>query len=188
MYIKNFFTKNKIVLTVVLFYFILIFPIFFGANIRFNLEEKRIFAIIKLFGVKVFSFYIDILSEGLIIHLTKKYAVIVPFAKIFDVRKKVEPLKDYHIIRFSSVIEIASEENPLFAYSIAHVLRFFNEFVLWFFTCYKPYLKINNITNADYGKNELKINIKFTIVFNLLMVIFSIIKIGVGKLNYAIKK
>lgn len=175
-------------LTVVLFYFILIFPIFFGANIRFNLEEKRIFAVIKLFGVKVFTFYIDILSEGLIIHLTKKYAVIVPFAKIFDVRKKVEPLKDYHIIRFSSVIEIASEENPLFAYYIAHVLRFFNEFILWFFTCYKPYLKINNITNADYGKNELKINIKFTIVFNLLMVIFSIIKIGVGKLNYAIKK
>lgn len=175
-------------LTIILIYSILIFPIFFGANISFSLENKKTIVNIKLFGVKVFSFYICVISDGIIIHLTKNYAVIIPFNKLLSVRKKVEPLKDYHVIRFNSTLDIASEDNPLIVFSIVHVLSIFYECLTWFLACHKPYVEINNITNVNYNKNELRINVQFTVVFNILMIILSLIKIIVGKVNYAIKK
>ncbi len=175
-------------LAVLIIYTFLIFPIFLSVNCNYLEENKTLYFKFKLFKIRIFYGAIRVISQGVAIQIYRKRTIIVPFNKLVSVREKVEPLKDYHFIKFTSDIEIGNQENPLSAILIACSVNTFYNYLHWYLSCIKPYVKINNNVKVHTDKNVLKLKFNLTVIFNLLMIVLSLIKILVGKLNYAIKK
>ena len=80
----------------------IIFPIFVRLDVIYNDNTKKVFAKIYLFGILILNLYAQPIKEGIIFHLTKRKAVILQYNKIFSVRKKFKPIKDFHIINFDT--------------------------------------------------------------------------------------
>ena len=189
MYIKSNNANIINVLTVVLILFIIIiFPIFLGVDVCYLNSQKKIFYNIRLFDINIFSGYIEAKKDGIFIHLTKKKAFFIPYKSLFSMRKSIEPIRDYHLIKFNSIIEIQGKSS----YNLT-MINFIHNYVArqlsWFFYHKKPYFDFYNkiITNENENFN-LDIFIDSVVLFNLLMIFMSFIKIIVGKVIYAIRK
>ena len=169
-------------------FLLLIFPIFLSINLYFNKDELKLFYLIKIFNIKLIRGYAEVIKEGIIIHLTKNRAILLPFNKVFTLKDKVKPLKDYHVIKSSLVIEIGNIENNFLPLSSAYVLNFINNLISFHLYQRKPYVKTNTICNVFIDKDIFTIKLDSTIVFNLMMIIISLIKICTEKMYYAIAK
>ena len=175
-------------LAVILIYTILIFTIFISVSAKYDKNVKVLFMTFRLFNVRIITISAKIFPKGLAINITNKKTILIPFTKLFDARKKFEPLKDYHFIKFNFELEIGSEENAPQTLFFAHNVNTFFNYFHWFLTFYKPHVKIDNNVKIHLDKNEFKIRAKLVIVFNLLMILLSLIKIIMEKINYALKK
>ena len=101
-------------LTVIVVVFtLIIFPIFLNIDLYFIKSENKLFFKIKIFLIKIIGGYAEIINEGIIFHLTKTKAIILPFNKIFDMKKSVEPLKDYHFIKIKTRLVMGSDYSSL---------------------------------------------------------------------------
>lgn len=190
MYILTLFADIKIVLTVVLIIIsIIIFPIFLSGNFNISQQKLKLFYKLKLFRIfTILKGYAEFINEGIIIHLTKRKAVIIPFENLFEVKKKVEPLKDYHLISCSFNAEIGNKENIFEPLSTAFTLNYIYNYIKWFLYHKKPYFKSNVKIEVFDSKDVFELYLNGTVVFNLLMVLISIIKILMGKLLNAFTK
>ncbi len=167
---------------------IVIFPIFISGEFYLNKNQIKLFYKIKLFGiVKIIDGYAELIDDGIILHLTKMKAVLLPYSNIFEIKKKVEPLKDYHLINANLTLNIGIED-LLFATSTAFTVNYVYNYLHWFLSHYKPYFNFNNKVQVFVEQPVFEVFFNGTVVFNLLMVIFSFIKIMVGKIFYAIAK
>ena len=175
-------------LAVLVIYVSLIFPIFLGVKINLSKERKRLEFCFKIFRIKIICGYAEIIKEGIIIHLTKKFAFIVPFHKIFDMRKKVEPLKDYHFIKMNYLLDIGSQNNATNPVVMAVLVNYFSNHLKWFLNNRKPYVSTENVINVYIDQDRFELPLDATVIFNLLMILLSAIKILVGKISYAIAK
>ncbi len=170
-------------------YIILIFPIFISMEIYLSKTDKKAYFGIYAFGfIRLFGGYAQVLKDGFVIHLTDNKAIFIPFKKTIGLQKSFKPLKDYHIIRFYTLTEIGSSGDltaPLFA---GFIFSYLNAFTDWFFRSGKPYLKIKNDLDIYSGEEKFNVYVHSVIVFNLLMIIISIIKIVAEKIIYAFGK
>jgi len=164
---------------------IIVFPIFVRLDVIYNDNAKKVFAKIYFFGILILNLYAHPIKEGIIFHLTKRKAVILQYNKIFSVRKKFKPIKDFHIINFDTLIEIGSDD-PINTLRNAFLINFLYTNVKWFFYNKKPYLDINTIIKTRDNK-IFNIYNNTTIIFNLLIILISLIKIIVEKIFYALK-
>ncbi len=186
MYIKivNANIKYIVLYAVVIIFSLLIFPIFITVKANLSKEKNKLFFAFNLFGLRVFRGYAELISEGIIIHLTKTKAVIIPFDKIFEVRKSVEPLKDYHFIKLTTKVDLGNETSVIEPLFFSLLIDYFYNIIGWFVKNKKPYVKLSNNFNVYEGEDKLEIYLSITIVLNILMVLLSLIKILVGKLVY----
>ena len=189
LYIKNLTANIKIVLTIVILtYILLIFPIFIRIDVAFTKDAKKILYKIRLFNLFVLFYgYVEKVNEGIAIHLSKRKAIIITNDKIFDVKNKIKPLKDYHVIRLFMQIDLGNKESILTSLSTAWSINFVTKYVEWFLENSKPYVKFNSAINVYEEKDLFCVKINATFVFNLLMVTISLIKILLEKTFYAIK-
>lgn len=189
MYINNLNANIKVVLTAfIIVYIILIFPIFLTIKIRVNKGNNRLFYTIVIFGfIKLLNGYLELIKEGIAIHLTRYKAIIIPLKNIFEMRNKIKPLKDYHIIKFNIELALGLNNSLILPVSISFLLNYILQYVEWFLYNKKPYVKIDTNISLYENDNIADLHVKATVVFNLMMVIISLIKIGVEKVFYAIK-
>lgn len=139
------------------------------------------FFTISFFGINILSGYGNMLLDGFALHLTKNYAIFVPFKKIFGIRNSIKPLKDYHFIKLNYEFDLGSEDNQLYPISIAYSLNYVNNIVKQYLINIKPYVEFNGKFNVISDKNVLNISVKLVVLLNILMIILSAIKILVGK-------
>ena len=166
----------------------LIFPIFLKINIRFDKEQKLIYNI-KLFNfIKVIGGNVGLLKEGIIIHLTKRKATIIEYKDIISLRKKFEPVKDFHFINFYSNIKIGASNNFLTLTKLGYFYLIFVNIFEGIIKIYKPYLDLYNYISIYEDKDLLEVICKLNLVFNLLVIMISVIKIFMEKRIYAIKR
>lgn len=188
LYINNLFANIKIVLVVINSLIIsLIFPIFLKINIIFNDKQKLMYNI-KLFSlVKVIGGEIGLLKEGIVIHLTKRKAIIIEYKDIVSIRKKFEPVKDFHFISFNSNIKIG-DNNFLLLIKLAYSYMFFINIIERIIKINKPYLDLDNSITIYENKDVFEMFCKINLVFNILVILISLIKIFMEKKIYAIKR
>lgn len=176
-----------VLLAIIIIFIVLIFPIFLNVNFHYSMSDKKMYFQIKVFAfIKVIDGYAQLIDEGVVVHLTKNKAIILPFTKIFDVRKKVEPLKDYHFIKLKTVTEIGVSDSAILPTVLSFSLSFIDKIVCWFLYNFKPQLDVDNRFFVFEGENRLEVFFKLCIVLNVLMIIISAIKILTEKVLYAI--
>lgn len=161
---------------------------FLNVKLFFNKELKQLFFVINLFNLKIFGGYAQIVSDGIVIHLTKYYAIIIPFKSLLGINKKVKPLKDYHVIKFNCVIDTGNNNETLKSLSYIYTTQFLFEKFKWYIKNKKPYVRLKQEINLYEGKNLLNVSLNTTVIFNFLMIILSVLKISVGKVIYAIRR
>ncbi len=188
MHIKFIIANIKIVLGIIFISaIILIFPIFLNIEIFFNSEFKKLFFAIKLFGIKCIGGYVEKVFDGFTIHITKNFAVIIPFKNLLSMRTKVKPLRDYHFIKFNTSVDLGTNKNLLLGFSFGFILNYIYNISHWLAFNIKPYLNCKNNINIFEDKQLFNFSIDSTILLNLLMIILSIIKIIMEKIFYAFR-
>lgn len=168
---------------------IIIFPIFLNIDIIFSKEAKRVIFLLRIFGfIKIISGYIERIEEGFAIHVSPKKAFIIAYDKIFGMRNKVKPLRDFHFIKVRSITELGSDKSIVAPLCAGFVFNYINWFLCRYFYVNKPHLDVKNDVNIYEEKNVFNIYFSGTVVFNLFMIILSAIKILTEKIIYAIGK
>lgn len=166
---------------------IIIFPLYINVYFIFILDDKKAYFSINIFGfIKLLSGYIEVENKNLVVHLNKNKAVIYQITSYELMKKKFKPLRDYHILKFNSNIDIGIAESTMSAVTICFILNYIEQFINWLIFNRKPYVINNNKFNIYEGKDVFNAYISCTIVLNLLMIIISIIKIIMEKMFYAI--
>jgi len=175
-----------VIITIIVVFAILIFPIFISLDGAFILSDKKIHYKIKIFKIfNLFYGYVEKDAGGIIIHISKRKAIYIPYSSMFDMSKKFKPLRDYHLIKFNSLLEVGGEK-VFYSLCFSFVYNYIDNIISWFFYHKKPYFKFDN--RVLLYENEQKFNyfLQATVVFNILMVVISFIKILVEKIIYAI--
>lgn len=172
-----------LILTISIYVFF-IFPIFLNFKIFFSKELKKLFFTVNIFGFSVLSGYAEQIKEGFAVHLTKNYAFIIPYKNLLGLKASAKPLKDYHIIKFDSEIDMSSEDNLIDCFTSAFIINFIFNHLNFYLINKKPYFKFSNEINVYENKNILNISINLLVLFNFLMIFLSLIKIAVEKIIY----
>ncbi len=188
---KNFLIADiiRVILIISAIFFALIFPIFVSVFAIFRKGGKSLAFEAYIYGmIRVFKG--SILQRGgfFIVKHTFKKAEYIPVYDIFTFKKSVKPLNDYHIISLRSLTETGISGDAFLPIIGADSFAFINGIAGEILTANKPYLKIRNDLNLYENENRFNVFVKTVVVFNLLMVILSVIKILTGKLFYAIGK
>ena len=168
---------------------ILIFPIFINFDVLLKKDLKRVFYGVHAYGIIPLSGgYMETGDKTLIIHLSNHRAIIIPFNKILGIKNKIKPLKDYHFIKLEYVLDIGCKNGSMLPFSAGCAINYVTDMLKRYFYFNKPYLKLNGKVNIYMGKNIFDVYFSGIVVFNILMIVLSIIKILTEKLFYAFGK
>ncbi len=171
---------------IIIIYSLLIFPIFVNGKLSINNEQKRINYSVNLGVFKLLYGYFELDKEGIIIHLTRRKAVLIRFSDLLSIRKKFKPLKDYHLLKYNSTLDLGisgSEISIEFLILYSFITQIIGEII----NVNKPYFEVYNTLNIYEDSKISNYRLKINLVFNLLMVIIRVFRIIVEKIIYAIK-
>lgn len=172
----------------IIIFSVLIFPLFLNIDLYFSHSAKKLFFGVDLFGfIKLLSGYAQLLNDGIALHLSDKKAIIIFYKNITGMGKSVKPLRDYHIIKTDFNIETGSENNFFAATAAAYTIKFFGDIFGFHIYNVKPYVRFNYNIKV-YEKDILNVYAEFTVLFNILMIIISLIKILTEKIIYGKRK
>jgi len=172
----------KIVIKIaVIIFLILIFPIFIGFNFHYLNNTRKVYFEIKLFNfVNVFNGSINFHLKNIVIKNNFNKDILISYRKLIGLKNKINPLKDFNIIKFNSIVEIGSK-NPLLAIGLGNFINIIIQNLGFAIKSVKPYLYNENDILVYANEKKLKIYCNGYLVFNILTVILSLIKIGVEK-------
>ena len=84
----------------------LLFPIVADVDLYLDAQENRGWFSVSLYHrLRLFGGYAQLKPEGIVFHLTKKKALILPYAEMADARKKFELTRGFQICKYHQVLE-----------------------------------------------------------------------------------
>lgn len=184
-YIFNFLLQKilQVITVVILVFIILISPIFLNIKFIFQKNKREVFVIVKLFNLfSIIKCRIRIENTNILLFINKKFFKCVSLNKLLNMRKNIEPLKDYHIINFKILFSIGLKEQLYSGFFYSSLYSMLINTLYPIIKVKKPYLNFENYLNIDLDKNDLQVYLKTTVLLNLLMIFLSFIKILIGKI------
>ena len=152
-----------------------LFPVFVYVDAYVDAAENKCWFALSLFKVfKIFGGYLQIKKEGLVFHITKKKAVIVPYKQMAPMRKKFEVTKGFQLYRFHQIVETGGEGSPQ-GVMIAAVLQSLSSQIFSVLQTLHPFLSLKNGVLLTENP-RLKLSLQFVTVFNGL-----VLSIAIGK-------
>ena len=145
---------------------LVLFPIFLDADVYLDAYENRGWFSLSLYHCfRLFGGYAQLRREGVVFHLSKKKAIILPYSGMADARKKFEVTKGFQLMCFHQILEVGGAQNAssaLFAsvfssasgtaFAILHekypFLSFRNTAVLHHERCLKGCIRITAVMNG----------------------------------------
>lgn len=150
-----------------------LFPIFVYLDAYADVAENKCYFSLSLFKyLKVFGGYLQLKKEGIVFHITKKKAVILPYKQIAPMRKKFEITKGFQLTRFHQIVESGGEDQPL-GILIASALQVFFGQIFSVQKTMHPFLSLKNGVLLREGRT-LKITLQAATVFNGLILFIAI--------------
>lgn len=156
----------------ILFLFI---PVFATLETYIAPTENRAWFSLGAYGIfKVFGGYAQLNRDGIAVHLTKKKAIFLPFAKMSDTKKMFEVTQGFQLWKFHQVIEMGKVTSP---YSVltASALQSLSGSIFSYLQTRYPFLSLKNSVLLR-EENCLKITLKASVVFNGLVIAIAITK------------
>ena len=151
------------------------FPIFVGMDIYVDVPKNRAWFALSVFGLRVFGGYGEVRKEGVAIHLTKKFAVIVDFIKMRDdTRKYFEITDGFQLYKLHHIVETGGAES-IYGIMIAAALQSAGGAAFSVLRTRHPFLSLKNGTGlADH--NGLKVSVEVITIFNGLVLTLAFTK------------
>ena len=92
---------------------LLLFPVFLYTDAYADLARNRVWFCISFYHkIKLFGGYAELRREGILFHLTKKKAVLLPFAGVSAARKRFEITKGFQLVGFHQIVETDGANAP----------------------------------------------------------------------------
>lgn len=178
-------------LIVALIYSAIIFPIFLTVKVSLISEKKcAYFGIFAFRMLRIVDGFAGI-EYGKIYYVINGKREVVRLTLLKNMKTKVKPLMDYHILSLNNVLELGDEQ-LITPYVVGQAINVIASSVFFSVLIKKPYLKLTNdiIINDVITDKKKYVNdfLSFTVVLNILMILISIVKIITEKLINAIKK
>lgn len=91
---------------------LLVFPVFVNADVYLDARENRGWFSLSLYHrLRLFGGYAELRAEGFVFHLTRKKAIVLPYAELSNARKKFEVTKGFQLSRFHQVLEVGGAQD-----------------------------------------------------------------------------
>lgn len=169
-----------------IFFAILIFPIYLNIKVFYNKKIKKIFLRVDIFRIiKLVGGYYSFYKDGVAFHIRENKALLFPYNNSLELKNKVKPLKDYHVKKIVFRIDVGTKNQEDLSMLLLYIYVWHNSIVKSVLYNVKPYVEYKNNLNIFEGCDRLNTFIEFTTIFNLLMIILSLIKIFLEKTIYA---
>ena len=155
-----------------------LFPIFINLNAFVDIGQKKgCFGIYLMRFIKIFGGYATLYNQGIVFHLTKNKAILLPYRELTNTRKKFEITEGFQVYSYHQIIEIGSKQHTagaLFAVALIESLAG-ALYSRWF--AKKKYLSLKNGAILMPHSDVLKISVNTVAVFNVLVLTMAAIKI-----------
>ncbi len=150
-------------------------PIFVSVDAFVDARENKCWFALSLYGfLKVFGGYLQLKKEGLVFHLTKKKAVILPYRQMAPMRKKFEVTKGFQLYRFHQITETGGE-GKLYGLMGGAAFMVFGGQVFSVLRTLHPFLSLKSGLLLTETPN-LKVTLQAVTIFNGL-----ILSVAIGK-------
>ncbi len=154
--------------------FFLFVPIFVYADYYANAGANRLWFSLSLYGVRIFGGYSELRREGIAVHLTKKFALLLPYGKIFDPHRKHVFAKAVRLWEFRQIVEIGGIDR-IQAVLVAAAIGIPSGSIWGYLRTRYPYVSFKN--SVVFAKERcLKLTCRTAIVTNLLSVSIALTK------------
>ena len=149
------------------------FPIFVNADSYLDVRENKAWFSLGIFGLRLLGGYAELKKDGVAVHFTKKFAVLIRYDKMADTRKKFEVTKGFQLYRFRQVLETGGSESPYGAL-LAGGLKAASAAAFSVLNTKHPFLVLKSSTVLT-EEPCLKLSVRTVTVFNglILAVAFS---------------
>ena len=152
-----------------------LFPVFVYIDAYVDVAENKCWFALSLFKfIKIFGGYAQIKKEGIVFHITKKKAIILPYKQMAPMRKKFEITKGFQLYRFHQIVETGGEGKPSGVF-IAAILQSISGQIFSIMQTNHPFLSLKNGVLLTENP-RLKLSLQFVTVFNGL-----VLSIAIGK-------
>ncbi len=162
-------------------FILLIFPFIVDVQVYYSNKYRKIAFIIILFKkLRILKGYISKIKEGICVHYSKNKAIILPYKNLLDIKKSIEPFRDYNLLKMSSKIEVGIadlEKKFYFAFLYYYIINFLCNY----FVSKKPFLKFNNELSL-YNEDKFNLFVSTKVIFNVLFIIIKIFNKIWGKI------
>lgn len=149
------------------------FPIFLTSDSYLDFFERKLWFSIGLYGVRVIGGYAELRKEGIAVHLTKKFAALIPYDKMADTRKKFEVTKGFQLYRHRQILETGGA-GSVYSVLLAGLIQAVTGGTFNVLKTLHPFLNLGgNTLLAD--RAQLKLTFETTVVFNgfVLLIAFA---------------
>ena len=91
---------------------LMLFPVFVDADIYLDARENRGWFSLSLYHfLRLFGGYAQLRQEGIVFHLSKKKAIVLPYGEMSNARKKFEITKGFQLMRLHQLLETGGAQN-----------------------------------------------------------------------------
>ena len=162
---------------------VLLCPVFLSAQLFLDAGAKKCYFSFYLMRlIKVYGGYATLYDRGIAFHLTKRKAVLLPYAEILDTRKKFEITRGFYILAYSHVAEIGRRADPAAALALCAGLQIASGFMAGYVFHRKKCASFKTDVLMHEDKDCLKVSVRAVLPFNLLIVAIAALKIALRKL------
>ncbi len=151
-----------------------LFPIFVGLDVYLDLRENKASFAISTFGLRVFGGYAEVRREGIAIHLTEKFALLLTYDKMGDTRKYFEVTAGFQLYKLHQIVETGGSDK-IYGVLIAALLQSGGGAAFAVLRTRHPFLSLKNGTVLADAPC-LKLTFETITVFNGLVLTLAITK------------
>ncbi len=155
--------------------FLFLFPVFVDTDNYLDVGENKAWFSVSLFKyLRVFGGYGEIRKEGIAVHITKKYCILIKYADMGATRKKFEITKGFQLYRLHQIVETGGAESAYGA-AIGGAIQSAADAAFAVLKTRYPFLSLKNSTVLA-EEPCLKIAIETTVIFNGLILTIAFAK------------
>ena len=154
---------------------LLFLPLYVRIEAHVDVKENKCWFFIGLYrNIKVLGGYGQLERDGIALHISKKKAFFIPYAKMADTRKKFEIAQGFQLLSLHQVIETGGADS-VYGIMLGTLSNAVAGSIFSFLQTKHPFLSLKNnllLTN----RAQLKVTLNTEVVFNGLVLTIALIK------------
>lgn len=157
---------------------LLLFPFFLSADLYTDFTKNKFFFSVYAFKIfRIAGGYMQSEKEGLVVHVSRKKAIFLPYAQMQNERKKFEITAGFQIVACKISLELGDEDFPAAAFFATAFLRVLSGTVFPALQRGRDFLRLQSGILLRHGGDAAMLAVHLVTVFNLLTVGIALTKI-----------